>query len=184
MVVHYVEERLRNRLLSILRQNSGNIFLYFDTYGFTSVEKLLPYIRTLKGVEGADLDALRQVVEHDPKKQFEWDGGALIRTTYGFSPGRDHKGRAETPPDTLYYGTHRKLLQQIRGIGLIPIASDMVQLAVNPEDIGSVGDGLIIIPVNAKEAHRDGIRFNRIGERYYFVAELPAKYLEVGEEGM
>jgi putative RNA 2'-phosphotransferase len=179
MLATFEEARLRKRMLSILRQNSEHLLLYFDTYGFTSVDRLIAYVRNLKGFETISRADLRQVVENDPKRQLEWDGGALIRATYGFLPERSRVGVERRPPEILHYGTHRKLLGQIAAGGLLPIASELVQLAADPSDIGTPGDTLMILAVRAQAAHDNGVRFFQATERYYFSEAIPASFLDI-----
>lgn len=178
MLATYEEVRLRKRLLSILRQNSEQL-LYFDTYGFTPVDRLLEYLRTLKGCQTVNRADLRQVVDNDPQRQLEWDGGALIRATYGFLPELTRPGEKRCPPEVLYYGTHRKLLGQLATGGLLPIASELVQLAIGADVIGTKGDTLSIIAVRAQEAYQSGIRFFQRSERYYFSDAIPPGFLEL-----
>ncbi|MGG4453483.1 RNA 2'-phosphotransferase [Brevibacillus porteri] len=180
MLAIHEETRLRKRLLSILRQKSEAFQLYYDTYGYTPIEPLLDYLHTLKGCSYIARQDLHQVVEFDPERSIEWDGGALIRATYGFLPTIAKSKLIEiVPPDVLYYGTHRKLLKQVLTGGLLPIASEYVQLAEKPEHIGEPTDTLSLVAVNAKEAHEAGSCFYRVGERYCLSNAVPASYLQL-----
>ncbi|GED70417.1 putative RNA 2'-phosphotransferase [Brevibacillus reuszeri] len=178
MTAHEEEMQLRKRLLSILRQNNEHVQLYFDTYGYTPVEPMLAYLRTLKGCALVSRSDLWQVVENDPGKQIEWDGGALIRATYGFLPTISRGRLTETsPPEVLYYGTHRKLIRQGLEAGLLPIASEFVQLAHSPKDIGMPVDALSLLIVKAREAYADGIPFFGISDRYFMCGAIPPAYV-------
>lgn len=180
MLAIHEETRLRKRLLSILRQNSEAFHLYYDTYGYTPVEPLLEYLHKLKGCAYITRQDLHQVVEFDPERSIEWDGGSLIRVTYGFLPSIAKSRLMEiVPPDVLYYGTHRKLLKQVLTGGLLPIASEYVQLADRPEHIGEQTDTLRLVTVNAKEAHEAGICFYRVGEHYCLSDAVPSSYLQL-----
>ncbi|TKI54767.1 RNA 2'-phosphotransferase [Brevibacillus antibioticus] len=180
MLAIHEETRLRKRLLSILRQNSEAFQLYYDTYGYTPIEPLLDYLRTLKGCSYITREDLHQVVEFDPERSIEWEKGELIRVTYGFLPTIAKSRLIEiVPPDVFYYGTHRKLLKQVLTGGLLPIASEYVQLADRPEHIGEPTDILRLVTVKAKEAHEAGICFYRVGERYCLSDAIPPRYLQV-----
>ncbi|MDF2681426.1 MAG: 2-phosphotransferase [Brevibacillus sp.] len=186
MLASHEQVRLRKRLLSILRQNSENVQLYYDTYGYTPVEPLLAYLRTLKGCGTTTRSDLREVVENDPGHVFEWDEGALIRTTHGFMPVKTKGRLAEVaPPEILYYGTHRKLIRQVMAGGLLPIASEYVQLALTVEAIGLPRDTLSLVVVRAQEAYSAGVRFWRVCSPYsledpfFFSGAIPPKYLEL-----
>ncbi|USG67641.1 RNA 2'-phosphotransferase [Brevibacillus ruminantium] len=174
--------RLRKRLLSALRQNTEPLTLFYDTYGYTAVEPLLSYIRTLKGCSLVTREDLRQVVELDPAQQIEWDGGELIRATFGFLPGPKKAGEEVEPPERLYYATHRKLLGQIAEGGLLPIASDLVQLLLTPPDVSERVRTLVLLEVEARKAWELGIRFFYDGGPYYFSEAIPAAY--VSEAGL
>ncbi|QRG65677.1 RNA 2'-phosphotransferase [Brevibacillus choshinensis] len=185
MLASHEQVRLRKRLLSILRQNSEYVQLYYDTYGYTPVEPLLAYLRTLKGCETTTRSDLREVVESDQGHYFEWDQGALIRATHGFLPVKTKGRLAEVaPPDTLYYGTHRKLLRQVMAGGLLPIASEYVQLSHRVEAIGLPHDTLSLVAVRAEEAYRSGVRFYQTctpysrDDPYYFSDAISPAYLE------
>lgn len=186
MLASYEETRLRKRLLSILRQNSEYVQLYYDTYGYTPVEPLLAYLRTLKGCAATTRSDLWQVVENDPGRLFDWDQGALIRTTHGFMPAKTKGKLAEVaPPDVLYYGTHRKLVRQMMAGGLLPIASEYVQLTAAVEAIGMPHDTLSLIVVRAQEAYAAGVRFFQVcspyslSDPFYFSEAVSPQYLEL-----
>ncbi|MFS0915685.1 RNA 2'-phosphotransferase [Brevibacillus sp. 179-C 1.1 NHS] len=180
MLAIYDETRLRKRLLSILRQNSEAFQLYYDTYGYTPIEPLIEYLHTLKGCAFVNRHDLRQVVEYDPERSIEWDGGELIRATYGFLPTVAKSRRTKmVPPDVLYYGTHRRLLKQVLTGGLLPIASEYVQLAARPEHIGKPIGTLHLVTVNASAAYEAGICFYQVGDHYYLSDAIPASYLQV-----
>lgn len=177
--------RLRKRLLSILRQNSEYVQLYYDTYGYTPVEPLLAYIRTLKGCAYVTRSDLREVVENDPGRLFEWDQGDLICATHGFMPVVSKGRLAEAePPEFLYYGTHKKLVRQAFAAGLLPIASEYVQLADRVEAIGLPAGTLEILLVKAREAHAAGTPFFRLAsspstsDPYYFCSAVTVDCLE------
>ncbi|MED4780519.1 RNA 2'-phosphotransferase [Brevibacillus choshinensis] len=186
MLASHEQVRLRKRLLSILRQNSEQIQLYYDTYGYTPVEPLLAYLRTLKGCETITRSDLWEIVENDLGHFFEWDEGALIRTTHGFMPVKTKGRLAEVaPPEVLYYGTHRKLIRQIMAGGLLPIASEYIQLALTVDAIGIPHDTLSLVVVQAQEAYSAGVRFYKVcspyslTDPYFFSGVISPEYLEL-----
>lgn len=173
-----LDTRLKNKLLSVLRQKADQLpALFFDTYGFTPLPQLVSYLRTLKGLAAVTQEEVIQVILHDQQGQFEWDG-PLVRATFGFSPSRVHKGKELLPPERLYHGTHQKLLGQIAATGLIPIASDVIQLAVDPQTIGATGGVWQQLTIQAQAAKQAGISFYRAGEQWYFSEEIPARFIE------
>jgi len=172
------EEKLRSRLLRVLRQKADFLALYFDTYGYTPMERLHEYIRQCKGFGNVTLDDIEQAIKGDTRKQFEWDGGPLVRATYGFQTSRTFRGREQVPPAILYYATHPKLVPQIKALGLIPIASDVIQLAVDKGEFGTPHAQIAIIPVEAREAYDEGVRFFRANERHFFCELLPVRFLQ------
>jgi putative RNA 2'-phosphotransferase len=180
MPVTDADKRMKNKLLSILRQKADQVpVLFFDSYGFTLVEPLLEYMRSLKGFAAVGRADLEHIVLNDVQGLFEWDGGPLIRATYGFSPARTYRGKELPPPDVLYHGTHRKLLKQVAAVGLLPIASDVIQLAARPESIGRAGSTLLILPVHARAAYDCGVPFYRAGDLWYFSEAIPPAYMEL-----
>jgi putative RNA 2'-phosphotransferase len=186
MLTSHEQTRLRKRLLSILRQNSEYHQLYYDTYGYTPVGALLGYLQTLKGMETVTRADIREVVENDPARQLEWDQGVLIRATHGFMPTKTKGRLAEVaPPEILYYGTHRRLIDQVKASGLLPIASEYVQLADTGEAIGAPGDTLSLFEVQAEAAYQAGVRFFRLcvpyshSDPFYFAEAIPPDYLHL-----
>lgn len=177
---------MRKRLLSILRQNSEQVQLYFDTYGYTPVEPLLAYLRTLKGCGTTTRSDLREIVENDPGHFFDWDGGDLIRTTHGFMPVKTKGRLAEVaPPEVLYYGTHRKLIRQVMAAGLLPIASEYIQLALTVDAIGEPLDTLSLVAVQAQGAYFAGVRIYQVCSPYsltdpfFFSGVISPEHLEL-----
>ena len=180
MLAPHEEVQLRKRLLGILRQKNEHVQLYFDTYGFTPTGPLLAYLRSIKGWENIRRSDLWQVVENDPQRQIDWDGGVLIRATYGFasSPIQAAGRLAEVePPARLYYGTHEKLVRQVLTGGLLPIASDFVQLALTIEEIGMPEDTLSVLTVQAAEARATGIRFFKGSGAFLYSDAIPAAFV-------
>ncbi|WP_432774350.1 RNA 2'-phosphotransferase [Brevibacillus gelatini] len=178
MLAQHEELQLRKRLLSILRQKNEHVQLYFDTYGFTPTGPLLACLRSIKGWANLRRADLWQVVENDPERQIEWDGGELIRATYGFAPSQRATRLTEAePPERLYYGTHAKLVQQALAGGLLPIASELVQLASRAEDIGMPEDTLCLLTVQAARARAAGIRFFQGSGAFWFSEAIPAAFV-------
>jgi len=177
MPVVNADTRLKTKLLSILRQKADQLpALFFDTYGFTSLDHLVTYLRTLKGLGSVTREDVIHVIMHDQQGQFEWDE-PLVRATFGFSASRVYRGKEMAPPEKLYHGTHRRLVDQIMARGLVPIASDVIQLAMDPSLIGEAGGTLQMLTVDAREAYRAGLRFYRAGELWYFSDSIPPDYL-------
>lgn len=173
------DARLKNKLLSLLRQKADQLpALFFDSYGFTPLDRLVDYLRTLKGLAAVTREEIIQVILHDQQGQFEWEG-SLVRATFGFSPGRAYRGKEQVPPAKLFHGTHRRLLGQIGAVGIVPIASDVVQLAVDAESIGQPDITWRLLTIHAQAAYQTGIRFYRAGEQWYFCEAIPADFIEL-----
>ncbi|MGN7469952.1 RNA 2'-phosphotransferase [Brevibacillus sp. SAFN-007a] len=178
MLAQQAEITLRKRLLSILRQKNEHVQLYFDTYGFTPTGPLLASLRAITGWANLSRSDLWQVVEKDPERQIEWDGGEWIRATYGFAPTRTAARLTEAePPERLYYGTHAKLVSQALSEGLLPIASELVQLAGKVEDIGLPEDTLALLTVQAARARDAGVRFFKGSGAFWFSEAIPAVFV-------
>lgn len=183
MIATFQETRLRTRLLSILRQKAEQRPLFFDVFGNTRIDQLISYMRTLKDFPRVTIDEVEQVIINDPRKQIEWDGGSLLRATYGFSPSRNIVRTPRTPPDELYYATHKKLASQVRTVGLLPIASDLVQLTSDQTFFQPEKADIALFTIRAKACMKAGIPFYRSNEIFYFADSIPVEFISDADVG-
>lgn len=177
MIATFQENRLRTRLLSILRQKAEQRPLFFDVFGYTRMDRLISYLRSLKDFPNTTIQDVQQVIVNDPRKQIEWDGGSLIRATFGFSPSRSIVRTPRTPPDQLYYSTHQKLASQVKTVGLLPIASDLVQLTSDLTIFSPIPAGTAIFVIQARECMRSGMTFYRSDEVFYYADSVPVTFI-------
>ena len=181
------EKKISKFLSLILRHKPETIGLELDSEGWALLSDIL---------EKTDykLHEIEQVVENNDKKRFtlefphpNWGPmrcltGARIRANQGHSIDVDLKLEAQTPPDVLYHGTVGKFLGLIMKDGLKKMSRQHVHLSADLETASKVGTrrgSPIILEVDAKQMHEDGLEFFISDNGVWLSDSVPAKYLTV-----
>jgi putative RNA 2'-phosphotransferase len=114
-------------LSKILRHDPKSVGLELDKSGWVSVKKLLD-------ATGITPEELKQVVEENNKKRFEFSGDKnRIRASQGHSVAVDLGYEEVSPPAWLYHGTSADLIPAIREKGLLKMDRHHVHLSVDQE---------------------------------------------------
>ncbi len=149
----------------------------FDAQGFTDWPVVVELVQE-RFYDVTD-DEIRAVVDEGQKKRFELRGDK-VRATYGHSFPIDLGMAAAEPPAQLFYGAARDLAQSMLRNGLKPRDRQYVHLSASAEDAEAVArrhdPAPMIIVVDAKSAHEEGIRFCSSGP-LFLVETVPAKFL-------
>lgn len=174
--------RLSKRLSYLLRHQPEQLDLQLDEEGYTActVEELAERM-------GVEPDAIRRVVETDPKGRFSIRGGR-IRANYGHSipPGRrmwtqEEPASAKELPEVLYHGTAPPNLDSIMRGGLRPRGRQFVHLSTSPEAARRVGrrhaGRPAVLSVNVGKALNAGVRMWRAGPETVLATEVPPECL-------
>lgn len=155
--------------------------LELDEHGWTPVEALLLALRSMK-TEWADLQSsdLQAMIDASVKKRHEIDNDR-IRALYGHSvPDKLVMARAD-PPDTLYHGTSPRAVKVIQQEGLKPMGRQYVHLSTDTDTAKEVGKRKdrkpIILTINAKKAHEQGMRFYQGNEKVWLADQVPAIFI-------
>ena len=172
-------ERLSRFLTFLLRHKPKDYPLAFDREGFAPWQDVVEIVQErFYDVTEAQIRALIAGAE---KKRFELRGDK-VRATYGHSFAVDLGGTEAEPPAHLYFGTARDLAQSMLRGGLTPRDRQYVHLSMTAEEAESVArrhdPAPVIIVVDARAAHDDGIRFFHSGP-VFLVEHVPAKFLSV-----
>ena len=115
-------------------------------------------------------------------KRFAFDeSGTRIRASQGHSVVVDLGLEAETPPETLYHGTHPGALDAILADGLEKMNRHAVHLSPDVETATRVGARRgkpVILRIDARRMAEDGHVFTRSDNGVWLVERVPAGYLE------
>lgn len=166
----------------VLRHEPDKAGITLDREGWADVRQLLEGCR--KANHAMNLDGLKEVVETNDKKRFEFNAdGTKIRASQGHSVKVDLGYEPKTPPDVLYHGTVTVFLNSILSRGLDKQGRQHVHLSADKETAQNVGsrrekDGVSveILEINAKQMHADGFKFYQSTNGVWLVDAVPPKY--------
>ncbi len=170
-----------DRFLSlILRHKPEEAHIELDKNGWTDVDILIENLDSL-GYE-INMDILENIVETNNKKRFSFnENKTKIRASQGHSVTIDLQLKAQTPPDVLYHGTVGKALSGIFKDGLKKVSRHAVHLSHETEtatNVGSRRGSAIILVIDSKTMHADGIKFYKSDNGVWLVDEVPSKYIK------
>lgn len=169
-----------DRFLSlILRHKPEEANIELDENGWTDVKYLIKRLDSM-GYE-IDMEILEEIVETNNKKRFAFnDKKTKIRASQGHSVNVDLQLKPQTPPDELYHGTVGKALSGIFKEGLKKVSRHAVHLSHETEtatNVGSRRGSAIILKIDSKQMHLDGIKFYKSANGVWLVDEVPSKYI-------
>ncbi|SCL26512.1 RNA 2'-phosphotransferase [Micromonospora inyonensis] len=170
--------RLSKRMSLALRHRPGQFGLTLDRGGWAPVEDLLTGL-------GIDRAALEAVVAGNDKQRFAVergdDGVERIRASQGHSIPVDLGLNPAVPPDRLYHGTSRDVLDSILDTGLRRGARHHVHLSADVPTARRVGSRrgveVVVLTVDAAGMHRDGHVFYRSANGVWLTDAVPPAYL-------
>ena len=157
-----------------------------DENGFVSIDTLLSAINNKnhynKIITRKDLD---HIITTSNKKRYEIIDNN-IKALYGHSKTVNIKREPETPPDTLYHGTSHNALDSIKTQGLLSMSRNYVHFSVDIETALIVGKrrdpNPIILQIDSKKAHNDGIKFYFGNDGIWLSDTLPPQYIKIIKE--
>lgn len=176
--------RLSKFVSGALRHFPEDAGLELDSAGWTRFDALVAAV--VRKYDWASREALRAVIETDPKGRFERDGDR-VRAAYGHSVEVDLES-AETPvPERLYHGTAPRNLAAIEREGLRPMNRQQVHLSETVAAAREVGarhaDDPVVLEVDAAAMEADGHEITKRGRATYTTDRVPPAYLERLDEG-
>lgn len=161
------------KLTYALRHAPDQYGLEMDREGWIDLSK---FLRAM----GITMEQLELVMANMDKKRFEVRDGR-IRAFYGHSTGERIEKKAATPPETLYHGTTPFAAFIIRREGIKPMGRQYAHLSSTPDTARTVGgrrdQNPIILTVDARKAHREGIRFYPGNEDIWLADHVPPEYI-------
>lgn len=179
--------QLSKFISKVLRHEPDLYGLSLDADGFTSLAELQNVVR-LNFREAVADDVLEFVLTQpasDKNQRFELVEGR-VRARYGHSHNAPRIAYPSVlPPSVLYHGTSQHVLSAILAEGLQARSRQYVHLTNErtiAERVGERHGKLVLLEVNARLAHTEGVAFYLADEYHYLVNALPPRYLHVIEK--
>lgn len=164
----------------ILRHRPDEFGLVLDEEGFVRLKELHQAIIEEDGWPYVRMGDIQQAVCMGDRERFEIDG-KRIRASYGHSLPLKIEYESSVPPKTLYHGTRRKAYPSILRHGLKPMGRQYVHLTTSEELAIRIGHrrdpSPVLLTIDARKAHQEGIGFYLANELIYLVESLPVEYL-------
>ena len=164
-----------------LRHDPEAYGLELDEEGWVEVEDLLVALRRRGGAwESLTEEHLQEVVARSDKQRFEIREGR-IRALYGHSLPGTIARTPSVPPDVLFHGTSPDAGRRIREEGLKPMGRQYVHLSTDGATARQVGlrrsRAPVILGIDAKRAHEDGLLFFEGNDKVWLAGEIPPEYI-------
>jgi putative RNA 2'-phosphotransferase len=174
------ERKRLSRFLSLMLRHSPSKFgLVLDSEGFVPLESVLGALHQ-RGHGYVTLAHLEEVMATSDKRRFEVQDGC-VRAVYGHSIEQRIEYTPAKPPPVLYHGTTEQAVESILSGGLKPMSRQYVHLASDVSLAAVVGHRRqrtpVILEIDARRAHEDGILFYRVDQDIWLVESLPAEYI-------
>ncbi len=130
----------------------------------------------------SDLEA---VVKTNDKQRFAIDNsGNLIRANQGHSTPVDLQLLTQTPPATLYHGTHINAIEIIQAEGLKKMSRHHVHLTADlnlAHQVGARRGQSAVFAIDTQAMDGDGYEFYQTANYVWLVDRVPPKYLQILE---
>jgi len=171
--------KLSKFLSLLLRHRPARFPIHLDEEGYADLNEIMTILNGLPNFRWATRSDVEAVVDCRGRRRFEIQG-EQIRALYGHSVFHP-KYEPETPPEILYHGTAPDVLGAIRREGLRPMQRQYVHLASDTQTARSIAlrhtHKPVILVVEARRAHADGIEFYHPVEEIYLCKHVPAEYI-------
>jgi putative RNA 2'-phosphotransferase len=133
-----------------------------------------------KWAELTEADIMK-IAEGTDKQRFQVRDG-LIRARYGHSFDVTCPSEPEEPPQFLYHGTPRRAMSLIMEDGLKSSRRKYVHLSKSVKAAAEVGGRRdpqsVMVEVQAKDAHENGVHFFKATDEIYLCENVPPPYLK------
>lgn len=173
--------KLSKEISYALRHAPWEFELELDEEGWVPIGQLLDALHREEKWKSICETDLNEMIEESEKKRHEIKNGK-IRAFYGHSIPMKILKEEKIPPDILYHGTARRIMQSIREYGLLPQNRQYVHLSQDIETALEVGkrhdDRPCILIINAKMAWNEGIKFYLGNEKVWLADIIPGKYIK------
>ncbi len=171
-------KQLSKFLSKVLRHKPSMIDLTLDESGWANVDELL------EKLDGEfNLDLLKEIVETNDKKRFEFSENMLrIRACQGHSVNVNLGYEEKTPPVILFHGTAMRFMTDSRREGLKKMKRHHVHLSREPGVAAVVGsrhqkEGVRVLEINAQKMHENGFKFYQSTNGVWLTDHVPTEYI-------
>lgn len=178
--------RLGRTVAFALRHKPWIFELELDEEGWVDVDLLVHALREeRKAFRDLSVDDLHTMVAVADKQRYEIKDGR-IRAMYGHSSKNSIKKTPAEPPAVLLHGTNAGVLDVIMKKGLKPMSRQFVHMSLDHETAVKVAkrrsEAIIVLEIQAKRAHDDGIVFYQGNEHVWLADAVPARYIKVVDD--
>ena len=182
------KKRISKLLSLVLRHSPQTVGISLDDAGWVDVVDLLRALEKHPRGRGVNEKNLREVVETNDKKRFEFDsGGKRIRASQGHSIAVDLGYAAAQPPETLLHGTPERFIEPIRASGLKKMNRHHVHLHADEKTSAAVGARRgkpVLLVVRAGEMQRVGFEFFVTPNGVWLTDHVPVEFIEFPQTGI
>lgn len=180
---HRSDVFISKKMSYCLRHNPGKYGLKLDEYGFVDLQEFLNAMNRVHHFQPKLTEMkIREIMHNSDKQRFEIKNGKIC-ALYGHSVPGIIKRREATPPDVLYHGTAHRFLKSINEKGLLPMGRQYVHLSTDIPMARQVGERReahpAILQINAKQAHRDGVKFYVGNSEVWLCDHVAPKYFKL-----
>ena len=174
--------QLSKKMAYALRHKPEQCGLKLDKEGFTSVNGVLEYLRSIKRFCDVTIQDIKDTMSNIEKKRFELKDDK-IRAYYGHSCLQKIEKAAITPPEILYHGTSREAAEKILKEGITPQNRQFVHMSTDIETATKVGlrhdKEPVILVVDTQRADKDGLKFYLGNETTWLSDVIPPEYISI-----
>jgi putative RNA 2'-phosphotransferase len=164
----------------VLRHDPKIVGLTLDRGGWVDVDGLIGGAKQA-GVS-LNLELLRQVVDRGDKKRFTLsEDGRRIKANYGHSISVDLGLEPVMPPEVLFHGTARHLLESIKEEGVVRGGRYYVHLSGDEATAAAVGrrhGEPVVLVIRARLMHEDGYEFFLSESGIWLTRTVPPQYVD------
>jgi putative RNA 2'-phosphotransferase len=164
----------------VLRHDPSAAGVTLDRKGWVDIDALLAGVHE-KGGMYVSREMFDKIVAENDKKRFVVEGNK-VRAAQGHSVQVDLGYEAVEPPDSLFHGTATRFLNSIKQSGLQPGKRQHVHLSADIETATKVGQRhgkLAIITIDAKGAHKAGVKFYQADNGVWLSDPIPYGYCHI-----
>lgn len=181
---NYNHTKVSKLLSKALRHNPHNLGIIVDKNGWTAVDVLIGKVND-SGMF-LDFNLLKDIVETNDKKRFAFNEDyTQIRANQGHTINVDLQLKGMNPPEVLYHGTIQRHIPSIFRVGLQKQKRHHVHLSEELNTAIKVGMRYgrpVILEIDAKQMHEDGIRFFLSENNVWLVDQVLPQYLKIKKE--
>lgn len=172
-------DKLSRWMSYVLRHNPSEFNLQLDDDGFVSLDTFVEIAIKQNEWRDATVDDIHLVVRECKKQRYEIIENK-IRARYGHSEPKVSYTPA-TPPEFLYHGTNKGVIDKILKTGIKSMNRQYVHLSETTDFATLAGQRrgeLVLVLIDAKKAFDSGIQFYPAGGEVWLSEDIPADFIK------